>query len=329
MPVRIIFFGTADFAVPSLAALAKDPGCQVLGVVTQPDRPKGRNLQLHPSPVKALALTLGLPVWQPAKARAAEFVACMREQAPELIVVAAYGQILPQSLLDIPRAGCLNVHGSILPKYRGAAPIQWAILNHDAETGVTIMKMDAGLDTGAIVSIVTTPVQDTDNAQTLHDRLAALGAELLVRTLPGYLAGDIKPEPQPATGSTYARKITKEDGLLDWTLDATTLWCRVRGLTPWPGTFTSLTVGGKSQVLKVWRAEPATEGSGRPGEVIGASKTGLVVACGKGALRLLELQREGGKRLPAHEFLSGMPVPVGTLLGQAAPPAQSGSTSSP
>jgi methionyl-tRNA formyltransferase len=328
MPVRVIFFGTAEFAVPSLAALAKDPGCHVLGVVTQPDRPKGRALQLHPSPVKALALTLGLPVWQPAKARAAEFVAFMREQAPELIVVAAYGQILPQSLLDIPRAGCLNVHGSILPKYRGAAPIQWAILNHDAETGVTIMKMDAGLDTGAIVSIVTTPVQATDNAQTLHDRLAALGAELLIRTLPGYLSGEVQPVPQPATGSTYARKITKEDGLLDWTLDATTLWCRVRGLTPWPGTFTSLTVGGKSQGLKVWRAEPA-EGSGRPGEVIGSSKAGLVVACAKGALRLLELQREGGKRLPAHEFLSGLPLPVGIVLGQTDAPAESGSTSSP
>ena len=306
--------GTAPLACASLQALSRQPGFHVVGVVTQPDRPKGRDLRLHPSAVKELALKLGLPVLQPEKARHPAFLEEVRALQPDLIALAAYGQLLPASLLDLPRFGSLNVHTSLLPKYRGAAPIQWAILEDNPETGVTIMKMDAGLDTGPIVSRQATPIQPEDNAQTLHDRLAVLGAELLVRTLPEYISGRIVPSPQPLEGVTLARKISKEDGRLDWTLPARTLWNRVRGLTPWPGAFAFQPAEPAPRLLKVWRAEVATAVSGQPGEVLLADKTGVTVGCGEQSLRLLELQREGGKRLPAREFLAGHAIPAGTRL---------------
>ncbi|HEY6168556.1 MAG TPA: methionyl-tRNA formyltransferase [Verrucomicrobiae bacterium] len=313
-PLRIVFMGTAPLACASLSALAATPAFALTAAVTQPDRPKGRDLKLQPSAVKELALELGLPVLQPERARAPEFVEQLRALRPGLIVVAAYGQILPQTVLDLPRFGCLNVHTSLLPKYRGAAPIQWAILNGDAETGVTIMKMDAGLDTGDIVATVTTPIEAGDNAATLHDRLAKLGAELLVRTIPDYVAGYITPRPQPAEGASYARKITKEDGALDWKLPATTLWNRVRGLTPWPGSFTHLDAPPKPILLKVWKAEPLTHDGATPGLVAAADRNGIVVGCGEGALRITEVQREGGRRLSAAEFLAGHPLAPGTRL---------------
>src|SRR5262245_48074739 len=195
--LRVVFMGTAELACASVEALCRAANLRVVAVVTQPDKPKGRDLKLQPTPVKLVAVKHRLPVHQPAKARAPEFVEQLRGLAPDLIVVAAYGQILPQAILDIPKFGCLNVHTSLLPKYRGAAPIQWAILNGELETGVTIMKMDAGLDTGDIVAEMRTPIADTDNAQTLHDRLAKLGADLLVRTIQGYVAGDVERGQQP------------------------------------------------------------------------------------------------------------------------------------
>jgi len=323
--------GTAELACASLEALARDAKFQVVAVVTQPDKPKGRDLRLAPSPVKILAGKLHLPVLQPIKARDEKFISELRELKPDLIAVVAYGQILPQTVLDLPPHGCLNVHTSLLPKYRGASPIQSAILNGETETGVTIMKMDAGLDTGEIISQTRTPILPEDNSQTLHDRLAQLGAELLVETIPDYVAGKIPPKPQPADGASYAAKIKKEDGKIDWNEPAEKILNRLRAFTPWPGVFTFLpsepeqivrwTTNPKKtlpiiipasppQLLKIWKAEIA-EKSGAVGEILSADKNGVVVACGKNALRILALQREGGRRMTAAEFLAGHVLKAG------------------
>ena len=323
MPLRIVFMGTPDIACPTLQALASTPDFQVGVVVAQPDKPKGRDLKLQPPPVKELALRLGLPVLQPERARHEAFLAQLRELRPDLIAVLAYGQILPQSILDLPAHGCLNVHTSLLPRWRGAAPIQWAILEGDAESGVTIMRMDAGLDTGGIVSTRTTPIAPDDNAQTLHDRLASLGAELLTRTIPRYVSGELPPRPQPTEGVTYARKLTKEDGRLDWSQPARVLHNRLRAFTPWPGTFTFLPAQPKPQLLKVWRAELTAARAGDlqspsaicPGQILAADKTGITVACREGSLRLLEVQKEGSRRMTAAEFLGGHPLAPHSFLG--------------
>ncbi len=314
-PLKIIFMGTADLACASLAALRREPSFQIVAVVSQPDKPRGRDLQLQPTPVKAAALSAGFPVLQPARARDEDFIEQLRQVQPELIVVAAYGQILPQAILDLPQFGCLNVHTSLLPKYRGAAPIQWAILDGEEQTGVTIMKMNAGLDTGDMLAQTTTPIAPDDNAQTLHDRLARIGGELLVRTIPDYVSGRISPQPQPQEGATYARKITKEDGRLDWTQPARTVWNRVRGLTPWPGAYTFQSVNDKPQLLKIGAAAVDDGMSGPPGTVLAADKSGIVIACGQGALRVLQLQREGGRRLTAQEFLAGNKM--GAVVGSS------------
>ena len=304
-PLRIIFMGTAELSCASLGKLAADGNFQILAVVTQPDKPTGRVSQKQPfSPVKMLAQSLNLPLLQPVKARDDGFIAELAGLKPDLMVVVAYGQILPQRLLEVPKHGCLNVHTSLLPKYRGAAPIQWAIADGEEFTGVTIMRMDAGLDTGPILSTRRTAILPADDSQTLHDRLAELGAELLVETIPGYVAGTIVPQPQPAAGMSYAAKITREDGRIDWSLPAQKIWNRLRAFTPWPGGFTFLPAPGKSQLLKIWRAE-VVAGSGAAGKVLTADKSGIVVACGQEALRILELQREGGKRLTAEQFLAG------------------------
>jgi methionyl-tRNA formyltransferase len=312
--LRIVFMGTPPLAATVLEVLLAEKKIEVIAVITQPDQPKGRDLKLQPSAAKELALKRNLPVLQPERARDEPFIAQVRGLTPDLIVVAAYGQILPQSLLDVPRFGCLNVHTSLLPKYRGAAPIQWAIINGDEETGVTIMKMDAGLDTGGIVSEERTPISPEDDSQTLHDRLARMGGALLARTIPDYVAGKIVPRPQPTEGASYARKIKKEDGHLDWSQPALVLWNRVRGLTPWPGTFTSFQSAGAAGRIKIWRAEHLETVSGAPGEILSAHRDGIVVACGVGALRILELQREGGKRLGAQQFLAGHPLQAGERL---------------
>lgn len=317
MSIKAVFFGTAELACASLRALTRDARVELVAVVTQPDKPKGRELRLQPPPVKQAALGLGLPVLQPIRARDPGFLETLRQFAPDLILVAAYGQILPRALLDIPRHGCLNVHTSLLPKYRGAAPIQRAMLEGDTITGVTIMKIDAGLDTGPILSQERVPILPSDDAATLHDRLAALGAELLCRTLPGHLAGTVQPWPQPPAGATYAPKITRKDGWVDWTRPAPALWNQVRALTPWPVAWTSIADAPQLRLLKIWRAELAGAlplSPRQPGEVLG-SDAGLLVGCGSGSLRLLELQREGGRRLDARSFLLGHPLPAGTLLG--------------
>jgi methionyl-tRNA formyltransferase len=306
--------GTAELSCSSLRAMLESPGFNVVAVVTQPDRPKGRDLKLQPTPVKVLGLNAKLPVLQPERARSEEFLAELRALQPDLIAVAAYGQILPVSILDLPRFGCLNVHTSLLPRYRGAAPIQWSILNGDAETGVTIMKMDEGLDTGAIITQATTTIQPEDNAETLHDRLARMGAELLVRTMPDYVAGKLPPQPQPTEGVSHAPKIKKQDGHIDWNQPARAIWNRVRGLMPWPGAFSYLPGQPQPHLLKIWQGE-VVERAGPPGEVLQADKTGIVIGCGRQALRILMLQREGGRRLQAHEFLAGHALLPGQRLG--------------
>ncbi|HVU28473.1 MAG TPA: methionyl-tRNA formyltransferase [Verrucomicrobiae bacterium] len=308
--MKIIFMGTAELSCASLEKLARAQQFQIAAVVTQPDKPKGRDLKLQCSPVKILAQQLNLPVLQPAKARDEQFTSQLRALQPDLIVVVAYGQILPQAILDLPKFGCVNVHTSLLPKYRGAAPIQSVILNGETETGATIMKMDAGLDTGEIISQSRVPILPEDNSQTLHDRLAQLGADLLVKTIPDYVAGKISPKPQPAEGATYAAKIKKEDGKIDWNEPAEKILNRLRAFTPWPGIFTFL----NGQLLKIWRAEILGK-SGEAGAILSADKNGIVVAGGKDALRILELQREGGRKLNAQEFLAGHPLKSGEKLG--------------
>jgi methionyl-tRNA formyltransferase len=313
--LRIIFMGTAELSCASFSKLAGDEQFEVVAIVTQPDKPKGRELKLQPSPVKILAEKLKLPILQPARARNEKFIAQLHELKPDLIVVVAYGQILPQAILDLPKFGCLNVHTSLLPKYRGASPIQSAILNGETETGVTIMKMDASLDTGKIISQTRTPILPEDNFATLHDRLAQLGAELLVETIPNYVAGKILPKPQPAEGVSYAAKIKKEDGRIDWNEPAEKILNRLRAFTPWPGAFTFLKAEPKPQLLKIWKAE-VVEKSGAASEILFADKNGIVVACGKNALQILELQRAGGRRLSTAEFFAGNPLMAGEKFEQ-------------
>jgi methionyl-tRNA formyltransferase len=313
-PLRILFMGTAPLACESMRALAAAPGLRLVAAVTRVDQPKGRGLKLQASPVKELALKLGLPVLQPERAGDDAFVREVHRLEPELIAVTAYGQILPRNVLELPRYGCLNVHTSLLPKYRGAAPIQWAILNGEAETGVTIMKMDAGLDTGDVLAQEATAIERTDNAETLRDRLGRMGAVLLVKTIPEYVAGRIRPRPQPAEGVSHAPKIRKQDGLIDWSRPAEAIWNQVRALAPWPGAFTHLPDRPQPHLLKIWEAE-LTGTKGDPGRVLAADRDGVVVGCGAGSLRILALQREGGRRLTAAEFLAGHPLSLGTLIG--------------
>ena len=312
--LRIVFMGTPELAAVSLRRLIAAPEFELAAVVTQPDQPKGRGLKLTPSPVKEVALQANLPVLQPQRAREENFIQQLAALKPELIAVAAYGQILPKAILDLPRFGCLNVHTSLLPKYRGAAPIQTAILNGDAETGVTIMKMDVGLDTGDILTQERTPIDAADNSQTLHDRLANIGAELLARTIPQYVAGAIQQHAQPAEGATYAAKIKKQDGEIDWRQPARVIWNRIRALVPWPGAFTHLSAQPHPVLLKIWDAAPMDR-SGEPGRILQADKSGIVVACGSDALMISLLQREGGRPLTAAEFLTGHPLKVGDTFG--------------
>lgn len=306
--------GTAELACPSLVALHECEVTDMVSVVTQPDRPRGRKLQSRPSLVKQCAEELNLPVQQPETLRDSGAFDALAALRPDLIVVAAYGQILPLAVLDLPSHGCLNVHASVLPKYRGAAPIQWALLNGDNDTGVTIMKMDAGLDTGDIVAEVRTLIGTHDNAQTLHDRLAEMGAELLVKTVPGYVSGEIVPEPQPEGGMSYARKIKKSDGRMIWGKPAYELLRCIRAFTPWPGAFTELP-SEEQRILKIWEAE-VLEGNGPAGEVIVADESGIVVACGEQALRLTVVQRDGSKRMAVADFLRGCSLESGMVLGE-------------
>ena len=303
---RIVFMGTPEFAVPTLNMLIQHH--DVVGVVTQPDRPAGRGAALKAPPIKEVALAHAIPILQPQKLR--HVVDELRDWQADLFVVAAFGQILPQKVLDIPPQGCINVHGSLLPRWRGAAPIQAAIRHGDAQTGVTIMQMDAGLDTGPVLSKRAIDIAPDETGQSLHDKMAQLGAELLRDTLPSYLRGELEPQPQDDSQATYAPQISKDEGRLDWTRSAAELERLVRAFTPWPGTFT--TWQGKQ--LKVHRAELA-QGQAEPGRVVALEDGGCAVGTAQGLLRLLEVQLEGKKRLAIGEFLRGQDDLIGGLLG--------------
>jgi methionyl-tRNA formyltransferase len=317
--LRVAFAGTPEFAAAALQAI-DEAGFAVPLVLTQPDRPAGRGMKLTPSPVKQLALRLGAPVAQPRSLRldgrfADEAEAGRRAlagAAPDVMVVAAYGLILPQWVLDLPRLGCLNIHASLLPHWRGAAPIHRAIEAGDAETGITIMQMDAGLDTGPMLSMAREPIHADDTTGTLHDRLAALGARLVVRALDDAARGALSPVAQPDDGVTYAHKIAKAEAAIDWTLPAAAIERRVRAFDPFPGA--AFTFGGEQ--VKVWRAavEPLAV-TAAPGTVVAVDERRLVVACGAQALALVELQRPGGRRQPAAAWLQSRPVAVGDALG--------------
>lgn len=310
-PFRIVFMGTPDFSVPGLNRLHENEYDVVL-VVTQPDRPKGRGKKLHAPPVKQAALKLGYEVVQPETMRDEAFMDHIRSLEPDIFVVAAFGHILPEALLNIPRLGAINIHASLLPKYRGAAPIQWVIINQEKETGVTIMFMDKGLDTGDILLAETITIAQDETSESLHDRLSVLGADLLIKTLKRFEAGDIQPIPQDNDRATYARILTKKDGLMDWKKPAEALEAFIRGMTPWPGAFT---FHGEKR-LKIFRAEPlAAETDEPPGTVVKGFPDELRVATGKGVLSLLEIQGPSGKRLSIKDFLRGYKIEPGAMLG--------------
>lgn len=309
---RMIFMGTPDFACPTLQKLI-DRNENLLAVVTQPDRPKGRGQKLMPPPVKELALKHDIPVYQPLKVRDPEFVELVRKLEPDVIVVVAFGQILPKALLDIPPHGCINVHASLLPRYRGAAPLNWCIINGETETGATTMLMDPGLDTGPMLLQQKTAIDGNEDIVALHDRMAALGAELLAETLDRLKVGTLTPQPQNNDDTCYAAMLKKEDGLINWRKDARAIHDQVRGMCVWPGAYTFLA----DQTLKIFSTRVAN-GSGQPGTVLKASKGQLEVACLSGSLLIREVQLAGKKRLDAASFLAGFPIAEGTVLGSQA-----------
>ncbi len=303
--MRLIFAGTPEFAAQALAALIA-AGHDIPLVLTQPDRPAGRGMKLRASPVKALALQQGLHVEQPERLKDPESWAPIIEAQADLMIVAAYGLILPQGVLDIPRLGCVNIHASLLPRWRGAAPIQRAIEAGDRETGITLMQMDAGLDTGAMLSKAALPILADDTAASLHDKLAALGAREIVALLPRLQTDAVCAEAQDEAQATYAKKIGKADAAIDWRRPAAEIDRQIRAFNPVPGAYTQL--GGEA--VKIWRAHPA-DGRGQPGEIVALGRDRLWVACADGALDLLELQKAGAKRLPLSAFLAGNPLTVG------------------
>ncbi|MBQ8954543.1 MAG: methionyl-tRNA formyltransferase [Clostridia bacterium] len=304
--------GTPEFAVPSLRALI-DGGYEVVGAFTQPDRPAGRGNRLTACPVKLLALEKGVPVYQFEKIRRREGREALEALRPDLVVTAAFGQILSQRILDIPPLGTLNVHASLLPAYRGAAPINWCIALGEKKAGVTTMFTDAGIDTGDMALSVETDIGPLETAGELTLRLSEMGAKLLIETIRRIEAGDCPRVKQDESRMSHQPMLSREDGLIDWTMSAEAIACRVRGFNPWPGTFTYLPDGG---VMKLWLARAAEgEKGGRPGEVIEASaKKGLFIACGEGTLEVLEMQAPGSKKMNAKAYLMGKPMPVGTIF---------------
>lgn len=324
--MKIIFMGTPDFAAGALEALVR-AGHEILLAVTQPDKPKGRSSELIPSPVKVCALEHGIPVFQPRRIKAPEAVEELRQYEADLYIVAAFGQILSQEVLDIPRYGCLNIHASLLPKYRGASPIQHVIIDGEEKTGVTIMQMDAGIDTGDMLYKKEIPIQNTDNYETLHDKLTVLGGQAIVEALPLLEQGKLMPEKQREEQSCYAPLIDKSMGKIDFSQPAAVIDRKIRGMTPWPSAFTSY----RGKQLKIWRAEPGgivasdrstnsvrsfdPDSSYVPGEILRLDRDSVTVAAGEGVLRILELQLEGKKRMTAHDFLLGVRMQPGEILG--------------
>jgi methionyl-tRNA formyltransferase len=311
--VRVVFLASGAFAIPSLEALVA-AGHEVAALVTQPDRESGRGKSLAPPKVKPVAEALGIPVLQPARVRAPEAQAALRDLRPELQVVVAFGQILPRAVIDIAKHGTVNVHGSLLPRLRGAAPIQWAIANGDSETGVTTMQIDEGLDTGPLLLARALPIGPDETAAELEPRLARLGAELLVETLAGIESGTLAPVPQDASRATHAPLLTKEHGRVDWSLPAHAIACRARGFHPWPGAFTQ----AEGRLVKLLRVHEATRGAtdADPGQVLQADAAGVTVACGAGtALRLEEVQPASRRAMPAAAWAQGARLQPGIRLG--------------
>ena len=307
MSLRLVFMGTPDFSVPILESLIHE-GHEVAAVYSQPARPAGRGHQVRPSPVAAAAEARGIPVFTPKSLKAAEEQEAFAALKPDVAVVAAYGLILPKAILDAPRHGCINVHASLLPRWRGAAPIQRCIEAGDHVSGVTIMQMDAGLDTGAMLLMQDMPITPTTTGGSLHDDLSALGARLIVQALKRLEAGSLLAEPQPPEGVTYAAKLAKEEGRIDWRRTSTEIDHQIRAFTPWPGAWFDF----RGERIKLISAKPV-EGQGEPGQVLDDQ---LTIACGEGALRLDTLQRAGKASMAAADFLRGFAVPAGTLLGE-------------
>jgi methionyl-tRNA formyltransferase len=319
--MRVVFMGTPEFAVPALQTLLAFDGVEVIGVVTQPDRPVGRKRVLTPTPVKAEAQLHGLPVLQPERLRRAESVEALRSLQPDLIVTAAYGQILPKSVLDIPQLGCINIHASLLPKYRGGAPIHYAVMNGEASTGVTIMYMAEGLDTGAMISSVEVAIEDTDTTGTMFDKLSSAGAQLLQETLPDLLAGRVKAVEQNDADAVYSPNVSREQELIDWSRPSVDIWNQVRGLNPRPGAYTIW----DGEVLKIWAcikpiiqdysSNNKADATVTPGTVVSIAEDGIQVATGTGLLTIIELQPAGKKAMDAAQFIRGGRLAVGTVLG--------------
>ena len=309
--MKVIFMGTPSFAVPILRAI-HEASHDVIAVVTQPDRPRGRGRKLGISPVKELAMDLRLSVMQPETTKDEGFIGEVNRLSPDVIVVAAYGRILTRDLLNIPPLGSINVHASLLPKYRGPAPIQWAIINGERRTGITIVKMDEGIDTGDILLVQEVEVGDDDTAQSLHDTLREVGARLIITALDQLNKGTLHPMPQDHRKATHAPFLRKEDGLIDWGQDARDIRNRIRGFTPWPGAYTYF----KGLQLKIFNAEIISEASnGKAGTVVQSGMEGVKVTTGKDSLLIKEVQLEGRKRMSVREFLIGNKIPAGTQLG--------------
>jgi len=308
--MRILFMGTPDFSVPTLECLANSRH-EVIGVVTQPDKPKGRGNTLAMPPVKVKALELGIPVYQPVKIRSAEYVELLGELKPDVAVVIAFGQILTKEVLDIPVYGCVNIHASLLPKYRGAAPIQWAVINGEKETGITTMMMDEGIDTGDMLEKLVIAVDPKETGGSLFDKLSLAGSELILSTLDKLEQGTLRPTPQGEEHVSYVKMIQKSMGDIDWTLDAVSIERLIRGLNPWPSAYTRW----NGRVLKIWDAEVLTEEyEGVCGQVAAIEKDRLLIKTGKGTLAIRSLQPEGKKRMEADAFLRGYPVAEGTVM---------------
>lgn len=308
--MRVIFMGTPDFAVGTLEEIIK-AGHEVVLVVSQPDKAVGRSKALKYTPVKACAIEYGIEVYQPEKVREAECVEYLRGYAPDIIIVEAFGQIIPKAILDMPRYGCVNVHASLLPKYRGAAPIQWAVINGDMVTGVTTMRMNEGLDTGDMILKQEVIIREDETGGSLFERLSKVGAELCVKTMAAIEAGSAIYTPQNDAEATHTKKIYKELGSIDWTRDAKTIECLIRGLDPWPSAYTRL----NDKTLKIWKAKVIPGESGTaPGCIVKVEKAGITVQTGEGMLLLTEIQLEGKKRMSVEAFLNGYPVEAGTYF---------------
>ena len=312
--MRVVFMGTPDFAVGTLEALI-EAGHQVIGVVTQPDKPKGRGKTLMPTPVKEVALKHQIPVYQPKKVREEEFTETLRKLAPDVIVVAAFGQNITKEILEIPRFGCINVHASLLPAYRGAAPIQWAVINGEKESGVTIMQMDEGLDTGDMIDKVVVPLAEDETGGSLFDKLSQAGAQLCVKVLKDLEEGRAVREKQPEESTTaYASMISKKMGEINWKDSARSIEQLIRGLDPWPSAYTKL----QGKTLKLWKArvEDGQDEKGEPGQIIQVEKDAFYVQTGDGILKIEELQLEGKKRMDTGSFLRGFQIRPGEILGK-------------